>query len=168
MPKRRRVHEPNPPAGPVKRIRGSTHPKPSHSNSRTRRARHIPTASINSLPTLPLDHYHHPPLTLFGWGCGDTGQLGLGPIPEDGTDEWNKPHRNTVIERMVEQGVFGTGVNSGLVHIAAGGMHSLAIDGNGTVRIYTILYVNVISFLSITFFCLDMVVWNQRRRHSRS
>lgn len=137
MPKRRYTHEPNHPSGPGKRIRSSTQPKSLHSNSRTGRARRIPTVSINSLPTLPLNHYHRPPLTLFGWGCGDTGQLGLGLIPEDGTDEWNKPHRITVIEKMVEQGVFGSGVNSGLVRIAAGGMHSLAIDGNGTVRIYT-------------------------------
>ncbi|KAF8968049.1 regulator of chromosome condensation 1/beta-lactamase-inhibitor protein II [Flammula alnicola] len=96
----------------------------------TKRTHALSPPSINSLPTLPRQH--RPALTLFGWGCGDTGQLGVGPMPEGSKDEWDKPKRNTLVEGMVKEGAFGT-EGTGLVAIAAGGMHSLVVDENGTV-----------------------------------
>jgi len=86
---------------------------------------------INSLSTAPARR--RPALTLFGWGCGDTGQLGLGHIPFGAKDEWDEPTRNNLVESMVREGVFGEAGGAGLVAIATGGMHSLVIDEDGTV-----------------------------------
>lgn len=72
-------------------------------------------------------------MTLFGWGSGGFNQLGVGPIPVGHKDEWDKPKRNTLVERMAEEGNFGAD-GAGLEAIAAGGMHSLAVDEKGTVR----------------------------------
>jgi regulator of chromosome condensation len=89
-----------------------------------------PQAYFNPLPT-PLEHLR-PALTLFGWGSGSDNQLGVGPIPDFHKNEWDKPKRNTFVEQMAAEGAFGVG-GAGLEAVAAGGMHSLAIDENGTV-----------------------------------
>ncbi|KAI0262595.1 RCC1/BLIP-II [Gloeopeniophorella convolvens] len=48
-------------------------------------------------------------------------------------DELPKPTRNTWVEEKIAQGAFGPAPGSGIVGVAAGGLHSLFIDENGTV-----------------------------------
>ena len=63
------------------------------------------------------------PLTLFVWGCGDDGSLGLGP---DHLEETPRPQR-----------LRGRWVTS----IAAGGLYTLLLDRDGKVGTpYSVLY----------------------------
>lgn len=92
---------------------------------------------LNPLPTAP--EHKRPALTLFGWGSGAFNQLGLGPISGSPINSWNKPKRNPLVERMVEEGEFGSD-GAGLEAIAAGGMHTLVIDEKGTVSDFSLLF----------------------------
>ncbi|KAH9948928.1 RCC1/BLIP-II [Amylocystis lapponica] len=82
---------------------------------------------INDLP-VPPEHLR-PGLLLFCWGDGGSGQLGLAP---DFTAQLNKTRRNKFVEEKMEEGAFG-GPGAGLETIAAGGLHTLLVDENGTV-----------------------------------
>jgi regulator of chromosome condensation len=84
---------------------------------------------INAIPEFPAKMV--PPAQIFVWGTGNFGQFGMGPSY---LDELSKPTRNTWVEEKIAQGVFGSGPGSGIVGVAAGGLHSLFIDENGTVR----------------------------------
>ncbi|KAH9988058.1 regulator of chromosome condensation 1/beta-lactamase-inhibitor protein II [Russula vinacea] len=83
---------------------------------------------INAVPEFPAKMV--PPAQIFVWGTGNFGQFGMGPSY---LDELSKPTRNTWVEEKMSQGVFGSGPGSGIVGVAAGGLHSLFIDENGTV-----------------------------------
>jgi regulator of chromosome condensation len=83
---------------------------------------------INAIPEFPAKMV--PPAQIFVWGTGNFGQFGMGPTF---LDELSKPTRNTWVEEKIAQGVFGSGPGSGIVGVAAGGLHSLFIDENGTV-----------------------------------
>ena len=83
---------------------------------------------INAIPEFPSKMV--PPAQIFVWGTGNFGQFGMGPSY---LDELSKPTRNTWVEEKIAQGVFGSGPGSGIVGVAAGGLHSLFIDENGTV-----------------------------------
>jgi len=83
---------------------------------------------INAVPEFPAKMV--PPAQIFVWGTGNFGQFGMGP---SFLDELSKPTRNTWVEEKMTQGVFGSGPGSGIVGVAAGGLHSLFIDENGTV-----------------------------------
>jgi regulator of chromosome condensation len=83
---------------------------------------------INAIPEFPAKMV--PPAQIFVWGTGNFGQFGMGPSY---LDELSKPTRNTWIEERIAQGVFGPEPGSGIVGVAAGGLHSLFIDENGTV-----------------------------------
>lgn len=83
---------------------------------------------INAVPEFPAKMV--PPGQIFVWGTGNFGQFGMGPSY---LDELSKPTRNTWVEEKMSQGVFGSGPGSGIVGVAAGGLHSLFIDENGTV-----------------------------------
>jgi regulator of chromosome condensation len=89
---------------------------------------------INTIPEFPAKMV--PPAQIFVWGTGNFGQFGMGPSY---LDELSKPTRNTWIEEKIAQGVFGSGPGSGIVGVAAGGLHSLFIDENGTVRTFLAL-----------------------------
>jgi len=92
-------------------------------------------ASETERPINPIPHFPTkmvPPAQIFVWGTGNFGQFGMGPSY---LDELSKPTRNTWVEEKITQGVFGTGPGSGIVSVAAGGLHSLFIDENGTVRL---------------------------------
>ena len=84
---------------------------------------------INAIPEFPAKMV--PPAQIFIWGTGNFGQFGMGPSH---LDELSKPTRNTWVEEKIAQGVFGSGPGSGIVGVAAGGLHSLLIDEIGTVR----------------------------------
>jgi regulator of chromosome condensation len=84
--------------------------------------------SVNAIPPFPAKMA--PPAQIFVWGTGNFGQFGMGPSY---LDELSKPTRNTWVEEKIAQGVFGTGPGSGIVGVAAGGLHSLFTDENGTV-----------------------------------
>ncbi|CAO1621925.1 unnamed protein product [Sympodiomycopsis kandeliae] len=65
------------------------------------------------------------PRQLFVFGNGDMGQHGLGT---DAIDEIKRPRKHVWVDEKNGKGELGLG---GLEQIAAGGMHTLAIDGNG-------------------------------------
>jgi len=83
---------------------------------------------INAIPEFPAKMV--PPAQIFVWGTGNFGQFGMGT---NYLDELSKPTRNTWVEEKIAQGAFGPGPGSGIVGVAAGGLHSLFIDENGTV-----------------------------------
>ena len=72
-----------------------------------------------------------PSAQIFVWGTGIFGQFGMGPSY---LDEVSEPTKNTWVEEKMAQGVFGSGPGSGIVDVAAGGLHSLFIDENGIVQ----------------------------------
>ena len=112
------------------------------------------TATLNALPIAPAPLC--PPLQLFGWGVNDEGQLGMGPVANLG-DPYIKPKRNTWVEQKIEEDEFGED-GGGLETVAAGGMHTLFIDENGTVRSL------VLSILFLLSLLPGMVMWRERRR----
>ncbi|KAG6917119.1 hypothetical protein DXG01_003785 [Tephrocybe rancida] len=120
-PLKRRRRDPSPP--PTKR-RKQAHP-PTSKPASTR----VPKPPINPIAVLP-EHVQSARV-LFVWGCGDYGQLGMGPI-KDGGLELTKPKKNSLVEDMVRDGKFGPD-GAGLAMVEAGGMHSLAVDESGTV-----------------------------------
>lgn len=84
---------------------------------------------FNPLPAIPESR--RPGLLLFAWGAGNFGQFGMG---EDQLGELHKPARNKWVEQGVAEGQFGPTEGAGLESIAAGGLYSLFVDENGTVR----------------------------------
>lgn len=64
---------------------------------------------------------------LFVFGSGDMGQHGLGV---DVMNEIKRPRLHAWVEKKNESGELGP---SGLEMIAAGGMHTLALDSTGRV-----------------------------------
>ena len=81
---------------------------------------------------------------------------------EDQLGELHKPARNKWAEQGVAEGRFGPIEGAGLESIAAGGLYSLFVDENGTVR-----------YVVYPFDCddlippLGLVVRDKRRRCSR-
>ena len=53
---------------------------------------------------------------------------------EDQLGELHKPARNKWVDEGVTEGRFGSAGGAGLESIAAGGLYSLFVDENGTVR----------------------------------
>ncbi|KAI0748365.1 RCC1/BLIP-II [Daedaleopsis nitida] len=88
------------------------------------RVRKVPQA-IN--PLLALPQHDRPPLQLFTWGSGEMSQLAV-----DYNQEINKPRKNAFVASHIEEGTFG-GDEAGLESIAAGGLHTLLVDEQGTI-----------------------------------
>lgn len=55
---------------------------------------------------------------------------------EEHLGEFDKPKKNTWIEKKMEEDTFG-GEGAGIECVAAGGLHTMFIDEKGTVRAYT-------------------------------
>lgn len=91
------------------------------------RPRKTARSVTNALPAPPA--HERPAYQLFVWGAGNFGQFGMGPT---NLDEFDKPKRNTWIEKKIEEGAFG-GEGAGLESVAAGGLHTMFIDEKGTV-----------------------------------
>ncbi|KAL5527250.1 hypothetical protein ACEPAG_6041 [Sanghuangporus baumii] len=81
----------------------------------------------NPLPAPP--EHSRPANQLFVWGAGNFGQFGMGPAH---LDEFDKPKKNTWIEKKIEEGAFG-GEEAGIESIAAGGLHTMFTDEKGTI-----------------------------------
>ncbi|KAJ7752757.1 regulator of chromosome condensation 1/beta-lactamase-inhibitor protein II [Mycena maculata] len=82
---------------------------------------------FNPLPAPP--EKKRPGLQVFAWGAGNFGQFGMGP---DVLGELDKPKKHVWVEEQMEEGTFGED-NAGIETVAAGGMHSLFVDENGTI-----------------------------------
>jgi len=118
---------------------------------------------FNPLPLTPEPR--RPGLLLFAWGAGNFGQFGMG---EEQLGELRKPTRNKWVEQGMAEGRFGPTEGAGLESVAAGGLYSLFVDENGTVRDTFYLFDR-----DDLIHSLDLVVWDERRRrprkdHSRS
>ena len=83
------------------------------------------------LNPLPLEPPHErPSWQVFGWGAGDSGQLGMGA--QVLSVNLVKPRRNHHLEGLANTGAFGDS-EAGFENLAAGALHSLFIDEKGTV-----------------------------------
>ena len=112
---------------------------------------------FNPLPVAPEPR--RPGLLLFAWGAGNFGQFGMG---EDQLGELHKPTRNKWVEQGVAEGRFGPTEGAGFESVAAGGLYSLFVDENGTVR--DIFYLSDRGdFIPL----LGLVMRDERRRRSR-
>ncbi|KAF5363508.1 hypothetical protein D9756_000340 [Leucocoprinus leucothites] len=83
---------------------------------------------FNPLPVPPP--HPRPGFMLFGCGSPNFGQLGMGP--DEIEIEVPKLRRNKWVEKQMESGTFGD-KGAGLESIAAGGLHTLFLDEQGTV-----------------------------------
>ncbi|KAH9948366.1 RCC1/BLIP-II [Amylocystis lapponica] len=101
---------------------GKPAPQPAHKPS-------VPPSKpyFNPLPS-PPEHLRPAP-QLFVWGAGNFGQFGMGA---DFLGDFEKPRKNAWIEEKMQEGVFG-GDKAGLEAIAAGGLHTLFTDEQGTI-----------------------------------
>ncbi|GFZ51886.1 Poly(A)+ RNA transport protein 2 [Saitozyma sp. JCM 24511] len=92
----------------------------------------VRSVQVNQVPQPPAPATPH--LALFIFGTGDMGQFGLGP---DELEEIGRPKLHSWFEEQIEDGKLsrdGTSGSGGLETVAAGGMHTLAIDEGGKVR----------------------------------
>jgi len=83
-------------------------------------------APLNLVPDFSSSLEAENPNQMFVWGAGNFGQFGMG---SDYQDEFDKPKKNNLIEKKTSDGEFGDGI----AVIAAGGMHTMFIDSNGSV-----------------------------------
>ena len=83
--------------------------------------------AVNALPNVP--QHFRPPLHLFTWGSGAMSFA----LDVDYDDVINVPRKNAFVSKHIEAGTFGS-PGAGLEAIAAGGLHTLFLDENGTVR----------------------------------
>lgn len=86
---------------------------------------YAPKTGMNALPAAP--EASQAKRQLFVFGNGDMGQHGLGI---EMIDEIKRPRLHAWVAEKNEKGELGAG---GLEMIAAGGMHTLAIDSTGRV-----------------------------------
>lgn len=101
-----------------------------HVSAASRRKRSAKTTAklLNSIP-LPSSR-RRPTPTLWAFGAGGNGQLGLGTKH---LDEFAKPVRQIWVEGCREGRKLGASDGAGFEKIAVGGMHTLAIDELGRV-----------------------------------
>jgi hypothetical protein len=107
---------------------------------------------------------------MFVFGNGDMGQHGLGT---EALDEIKRPRKHVWVTKANEDGKLGKG---GLEMIAAGGMHSLAIDSTGRVSRQTLRgrWEQTLRSASLNSNYIGSLVGHQRQRcpwskdHTRS
>lgn len=131
---RRSAPPPSPKGGrkPIRRKRGRS-ATPSVGTKRPRTKPKV--ANLNPLP-LPLAPPCHPGASphakgrsLLVWGNGDMGQHGLAL---DMLEEIQRPRIHTWAEEATNEGILGP---HGLDQVVTGGMHTIALDSNGRVRV---------------------------------
>lgn len=76
---------------------------------------------INRIVDYKKFHISETPLDVFVWGTGSMCELGLGPLAKN--KEVKRPRLNPYLSRD----------NVGIISIAAGGMHSLALDKDNNI-----------------------------------
>ncbi|GAA6033958.1 hypothetical protein JCM8097_000428 [Rhodosporidiobolus ruineniae] len=99
-------------------------------NSRPERFALFPRHDAFTLPS-PVAALPAPevaPRALFIFGTGDMGQFGLGV---EVLDEIKRPRRHAAFQKKIDEGEEGW--NGGVADIICGGMHTLAVDGEGKV-----------------------------------
>ncbi|KAJ9094816.1 hypothetical protein QFC20_006831 [Naganishia adeliensis] len=70
-----------------------------------------------------------PGRTLLVWGCGDSGEFGMGE-GDDVKGEINRPKLHAWIQQAIQDGTLGE-PGAGVEDVIVGGMHSLMIDETG-------------------------------------
>lgn len=86
------------------------------------------SSPLNSVTQKAIDLSKQGPVLtreMFVFGNGDMGQHGLGT---DVLDEIKRPRRHALLAELIQTGKLGS---QGLETVAAGGMHTLAIDSTG-------------------------------------
>ncbi|KAG9095608.1 hypothetical protein FRC06_009628 [Ceratobasidium sp. 370] len=109
----------------VKKTASKTEVKPAPKKApATRKPRDVgPT--LNSIPAIP-DH-PRPAYQMLVFGNGDSSQFGMGP---DATGEYPRPRMQKFFKTASDEGKLG-GEGAGIESLAAGGMHTLAVDEAG-------------------------------------
>ncbi|PWN38141.1 RCC1/BLIP-II [Meira miltonrushii] len=88
------------------------------------------SSPFSNVPQNAEDLSKQPPVLtreMFVFGNGDMGQHGLGT---DVLDEIKRPRRHVMLGDLIKEGKLGS---QGLETVAAGGMHTLAIDSTGRI-----------------------------------
>ncbi|BGP01920.1 Guanine nucleotide exchange factor SRM1 [Rhodotorula toruloides] len=97
--------------------------------------RFLPFPTHSSFPSLTdLDALPTPsdaPRAIFVFGTGDMGQNGLGVDDPKALDEITRPRRHVGFVTKFEEGEEGW--EGGVADLVCGGMHTLAVDGEGRV-----------------------------------
>ncbi|KAF8706816.1 chromosome condensation (RCC1) repeat, partial [Rhizoctonia solani] len=83
--------------------------------------------TLNSVPAIP-DH-PRPAYQILVFGNGDSSQFGMGP---NATGEYPRPRMQKFFKTASDEGKLG-GEGAGVESLAAGGLHTLAIDEAGKV-----------------------------------
>ncbi|CAE6520459.1 unnamed protein product [Rhizoctonia solani] len=86
-----------------------------------------PGATLNSVPAIP--EHPRPAYQILVFGNGDSSQFGMGP---DATGEYPRPRMQKFFKAASDKGELG-GEGAGIEALAAGGLHTLAIDEAGKV-----------------------------------
>ncbi|KAL5638195.1 hypothetical protein ACGC1H_005035 [Rhizoctonia solani] len=86
-----------------------------------------PGATLNSVPAIP--EHPRPAYQVLVFGNGDSSQFGMGP---DATGEYPRPRMQKFFKTASDEGKLG-GEGAGVEMLAAGGLHTLAIDEAGKV-----------------------------------
>ncbi|GAA5884849.1 hypothetical protein JCM3774_005239 [Rhodotorula dairenensis] len=125
---------------PKPKAKAKPQPKP--------KARRAPIAGLNPIPTLyslfpahslfsrvadlePVPAPQVAPRTIFVFGTGDMGQNGLGVDDPKALDEIKRPRKHIGFAHKVDHAEPGW--QGGVADLVCGGMHTLAVDGNGKV-----------------------------------
>ncbi|CAE6441834.1 unnamed protein product [Rhizoctonia solani] len=86
-----------------------------------------PGETLNSVPAIP--EHPRPAYQILIFGNGDSSQFGMGP---DATGEYPRPKMQKFFKTASDEGKLG-GEGAGVEMLAAGGLHTLAIDEAGKV-----------------------------------
>ncbi|KAG8749282.1 hypothetical protein FRC11_011476 [Ceratobasidium sp. 423] len=86
-----------------------------------------PGATLNSVPAIP--EHPRPAYQVLIFGNGDSSQFGMGP---DAMGEYARPKMQKFFKTASDEGKLG-GDGAGVEMLAAGGLHTLAVDEAGKV-----------------------------------
>ncbi|QRV83856.1 RCC1/BLIP-II protein [Ceratobasidium sp. AG-Ba] len=116
---------PKPKANGVKKTASQSEAKPPARRGRPPRLPSVVVPTLNSVPAIP--EHPRPCYQMLVFGNGDSSQFGMGP---DATGEYARPKMQKFFKTASDEGKLG-GEGAGLESIAAGGLHTLAVDESG-------------------------------------
>lgn len=118
---------PKPKANGIKRTASKTKAEPAPKKAPVPRKPRVVGPTLNSLPAVP--EHPRPAYQLLIFGNGDSSQFGMGP---NATGEYPRPRMQKFFKTASDEGKLG-GEGAGIESLAAGGLHTLAVDEAGKV-----------------------------------
>jgi regulator of chromosome condensation len=124
---------PKPKANGVKKTASKTKAEPAPKKAPVPRKARVVGPTLNGVPIIP--EHPRPAYQMLIFGNGDSSQFGMGP---DATGEYPRPRMQKFFKTASDEGKLG-GEDAGIESIAAGGLHTLAVDEAGKVCLIAIL-----------------------------